>query len=308
MTPPKRDRRKERSLSKVVIPLITLGLLLLFWRYNLKWMTLPVIGFLLFYYLLLPRIVRSQVERFHRKAILLLTSGRAKEVPRLVKRSILLQLFGPSASIDAKLGLAYLQCDAYELARSCLDNAIPSAPPTERPALQTGLVKALFVTGDLARAEAEGRSVLDRVTRLPELLVLVARARIGLGKADDTTRKMLDEAEALSRSEDITLMVSLSRIELALATGRKPDELPEKADSDQAFLRAWIHLVRGLLRQRKGSAAKAEKSFRKAVEILPDSIISAVAGEQLGQLQESDVQPESKGKDPAVRRKRKRRR
>jgi tetratricopeptide (TPR) repeat protein len=310
MTSSRSEIKKERTLAKAVIPLMTLGLLAVFWRYNLKWMTLPVIAFLIFYYAILPKIVRSQVEKFHRKAIMLLTTGKAKEVPELVKQSIWLQLFAPSGSIDAKLGLAYVQCDAYDLALACFENAIPSAPTAEQPALQTGLVKALLVTGDLARAEAEGRAILDKVTRLPEVLALVARARVGLGKIDDETNKLLDEAAELSRTDDISLMISLTKIEIAIATGRKSGALPEGADSKQLFLRAWIHLVRGLLRYKKGDEDKAKTSFEKATRLLPSSFVSAVADKYFNKIENTESHEEvaTPGRIPAVRRKRKRRR
>jgi len=241
---------------------------------------------------------------------MLLTTGKAREVPALVKRSIVLQLFAPRAPIDAKLGLAYIQCDAYDLALSCFESAIPEASPSERPALQAGLVKALFVTGDLARAEAEGRALLDKVTRLPEVLAIVARARVGLGKTGDETRKLLDEAAELSRTDDISLMVSLTRIEAALASGRKPGKLPEGADSKQQFLRAWIHLVRGLLRRERNDGDKAKKSFEKASELLPNSFVFAVAREALEEMGSTGPAKETAapGRDPAVRRKHKRRR
>jgi tetratricopeptide (TPR) repeat protein len=309
MPEPQNLKKKGISLSRALVPLITLGVLVFLWRYNLKWMTLPVIGFLVFYYMILPKLVRAQVNQFHRKAIILLTTGKAEEVLRLVKRSILLQLFAPSASIDAKLGLAYAQTEAYDRAASCFDNAIPAAPASERTALQTGLAKALLATGDLARAEAEGQAILYRVTRLPELLAVVARARVGLGKIDDETKRLLDEAEKQARTDDEMIMVTLTRIEAALTSGRKPPELPEGADSNQRLLRAWIHLVRGLLRDRREDAEKAKQSFKKAAELMPSSFISKIAIERLETLTGDDASKESQpGRDPAIQRKRRRRR
>jgi tetratricopeptide (TPR) repeat protein len=250
------------------------------------------------------------VEKFNRKAIQLLTTGQAVEVPALVKRSVLLQLFGPRGPLDAKLGLAYMACGEFEHAIACFDEAIPTAPATERPALQTGLVKALFVTSDFARAEAEGKPILDRVTRLPELLVAVARARVGLGKLDDETRKLLDEADKLSPGPDVALMVTLTRIELALATGRKPGEVPPDADSSQPFIRSWIHLVRGLVRKHKGQEEKAEESFKKAVTAMPHGFAAAEAKGHVTAARPADeaVPEAGAGRDPAVKRKRKRRR
>jgi tetratricopeptide (TPR) repeat protein len=279
--------RKPFPIGKVIVPIITIGILIVLWRLNLKWATIPMIFFILFYFLLLPKIIRSRTEKFNRKALMLLTSGKATELPGLVKRSIVLQLFGPRGPLDAKLALAY-----------------------EQVALQTGLAKALFAAGDLAKAEAEARSIVRNVTRLPELLVIIARSRVGLNKLDDETRRLLDEAETLSPSQDVVLMITLTRIELALLSGRKPGELPEKADAASKLIRSWIHLVRGQLREHRGDEEKASQSYTKAKSVLPKSFVSKAAEIGLERLcpKEPEADQPGKGVDPVIRRKKKRRR
>ncbi len=287
-----------------------MGLLFFLWRFNIKWPTVPIVLFLIVFYFILPKLVRRRLEKFNRKAIMLLTGGKAVEVRKLITRSIFLQLFGPSGPMDAKLGLAYVQCGEFDLAVGCFDSAIPGASPPERSALQAGLVKSLFVIGDLARAEAEGRALL-RVTRLPELLAIVARARLGLGKNDDETRRLLDEAESLNPSSDVSLMIALTRIESALDSGRKPGEIPQTADSGQPFLRAWIHLARGRLREHRDDKEKSQKSFLKAFELMPDSFIANDAEKHIEhslETGEKHSNAPSAGRDPAIKRKRRKRR
>ncbi|MCP4680509.1 MAG: hypothetical protein GY854_34505 [Deltaproteobacteria bacterium] len=298
------------SLTGMLVPLVSLGVLFVCWRQDLKWMTIPVVVFLAFYYLILPRLVRARLVKFHRDALKLLTTGHAKEVPRLVRRNIILQLFGPRGPLDAKLGLAYAASEEFARAIPCFESGIQSATPEEKPALQVGLAKALFVSGELARAETEGRAVFDRGIRLPELLVVVARSRVGLGKNDDTTRAMLNDAEQLSPDPDVQLMVDLTRIEMRLATGRKPGEIPQGADSSTRFIRAWIHLVRGLLRDRRGSRETARESYSKATQLGGGSFVKALAREHLTEHQsDSQVAGDSAStRDPAVQRKRKKRR
>ena len=70
-------------------------------------MTLPIIAFLLIYYFAIPRIVASRTARFHREALKLLSTGRASDIPNLVRRSFILQLLGPRGPLDAKLAMAY---------------------------------------------------------------------------------------------------------------------------------------------------------------------------------------------------------
>ncbi len=310
MATAKAKQKARFSLTGMLVPLVSLGVLFVCWRRDLKWMTIPVVVFLVFYYLVLPRLVRTRLAGFHREALKLLTTGHAEEVPRLVRRNILLQLFGPRGPLDAKLGLAYAASGEFTRAIPCFENGILSATPEEKPALQVGMAKALFVTGELARAETEGRTVFDLGTRLPELLVVVARSRVGLGKNDDTTRGMLDEAEQLSPDADVQLMVDLTRIEMRLATGRKPGEIPQGADSSTRFIRAWIHLVRGLIRDRKGSREKACESYSTATQLGSGSFVAALAREHLaGHQSDSQVAGDAApARDPAIQRKRKKRR
>jgi len=165
-----------------------------------------------------------------------------------------------------------------------LERALPAAPTHERPVLQANLARALFVTGDFFRAEAVGRDMLDDGTRMPEVLAIVARSRVALRRIDDETAALLDEAEGLAPSPDARLMIDLARIEAALATGRRPGEIPEGADSRQAWLRAWIHLVRGALRADRRDREAAVESFRRAVKEGGETMAAQIAGERLDAL------------------------
>ena len=302
--------RKPFPISKIVVPVVTVGILFALWRLGYKWAALPVVLFVLFYFLVLPGMVRKRTERFNRKALSLLTTGKAAALPGLVRRSVFLQLFGPRGPLDAKLALAYVQCEAYHNAVPCFESGMSTAPLTERVALQSGLVKALFATGDLGRAESEARSIVDNYTRLPELLAIMARARIGLGKTDDTTRLLLDEAAALSPSSDVNLMIELSRIEMALASGRKAPAFPEQADSGTKLIRSWIHAVRGMLRESRGDSERALESFQKAKNTLPDSLFAKLSDTHIDALTATTDKNGSAGEaiDPAIRRKKQRRR
>ena len=303
--------KRKTPITRFILPLVSIGLLVILWRWDLKWGTVPVIVFLIFYYGVLPKISRSMTARFNRKALLLLTGGKAAEVPKLVRRSFFFQLIAPKGVLDAKTSLAYLACEQFPSALRSFENAVPYAEPAERTALAAGMTKALWATGDFAAAEAEGRELIRYVTRLPETLVVTARSRLGLGKNDDETRRLLDEAESLSPSEDIRLMVQLTRIECALDAGRKTPELPEGADSSSKLVRSWIHLVRGLLRENRGDTQKATQSFEKARTVLPGTFIARAATEHLMTLQsaeQSDKAPSTDAMDDGRRRKKKKRR
>ncbi|MBN2527460.1 MAG: tetratricopeptide repeat protein [Deltaproteobacteria bacterium] len=258
--------KKKMSLTGVVAQLVTIGLLFVFWRLGQKWVIVPAAALLVFLLVFLPKVIGKLEERFHKKALLLLATGKAADVTSLASRQVLLSLFGASAPIDAKLGLALSQLGRFEEAIDCLGNAIPYAPQSELPALQTAHVKALLVTGDTARAEAEGRQMLKEGVRLPEVMVLVARARLGLGKGGPDTLALLEEAAAHSSGGDVALMLRLTKIETQLAYGKKPEELKSDADSSQPFLRAWLHLVRGKLREHRGKIDDALTSYAKAVK------------------------------------------
>ena len=105
-------------------------------------------------------------------------------------------------------------------------------------------------------------------------------------------------------------MITLTRIEMALISGRKPGDLPEKADSASKLMRAWIHLVRGQIREHRGDREKAIQSFQKASEILALSFVSKLADSRIEALTSkgTDAKKAEKAVDPVIRRKKKRRR
>ena len=308
--------RTPLTTAGLVAPIITLGLLLLFWRLGQKWLAIPVVVGIALFYMLVPRLVRSRLACFHKEALLLISSGRAAEVPKLARRNLLLQLFAPSAPIDAKIGLALVQTGEHSRAIPHLEKALHSASASERPALQAALVRSLFVIGDPARAETEGLAMLDTGLRLPEVLIATARSRIGLARLDDRTRALLDEAEQSAASDDVSLMVALTRIELALLAGRKPGEIPDGADSSQRFVRTWIHLVRGRLREHRGDVEGAVESYGKAAREGAEQYcwFAGLAHERLEQLApalgltQPGTPPGATGEDPSLHRKRKKRR
>lgn len=258
--------KKKMSLTGVAAQIVTIGLLFVFWRLGQKWVVIPAALVLVFLFFFLPKVINALEVKFHKKALFLLATGKAHEVPAFARKQLLLSLFGASAPIDAKLGLAYSQIGEYEGALDCLQAAIPFAPRAELPALQVAYIKSLFVTGDPARAQAEAKHMLDGGgARLPEVLVMMARSAMALGKNGPPTAKLLDEATQVSTGGDVALMICLTQIELQLIYGRKPDELAADADSTQRFIRVWIQLVRGKIRESK-HVDKALSAYAKAVK------------------------------------------
>ncbi|MDJ0763810.1 MAG: hypothetical protein QNJ97_12595 [Myxococcota bacterium] len=298
------------TLGRLFLPLASLVVLAICWRLDLKWMTVPIVGFLVVYYFVLPRLISSRLDRFRREALRLLAIGKPQDIQGLVRRNVLLQLFGPRAILDAKLALAFAASGQYLRSIAHFERALPTAIEQERIPLRIGLAKALFVTGDLARAAAEGQKVLDQGTRLPELLAIVARSRVGLAKNDDVTRALIEEGFRLAEDGDPRLMLELTRIELALATGRSPGQVPDAADSQQGFIRAWIHLVRGLVRHHQQDAAAAKKGYDRCIKTDANCFAAAVARERLLSVNsepESRSSPPVSRQDAPVRRKKKRR-
>jgi len=279
-------RPKRFSTSRLVVSVISLAALLAAWRFGQRWLMIPIVVLLIAVYVVLPRLVRSREARFHKQALRLLATGKAAMVPELARRQLVLQLFGTSGPIDAVLGLAYSQSERWPSAASHLAPAVAGAAGSELATLRANLTKALFATGDLARAKDEGMSLLETGLRLPETLVLVARSFIGLGTVDDLVEALLDEADSRSPSEDVRTMIELTRIEGQLATGRRVSTLDENADSGQRLVRGWIHFVRGRLREHRGdfdgAAASYGRAEREAGEDVP--VFSALAHERLGVL------------------------
>lgn len=280
------ERPKRIMVRGLIAPVVSLAALFAAWRLGCKWLMVPIAALVIVYYFFLPRLVRSREARFHKQALRLLATGKATAVPELARRQIVLQLFGSSGPIDAVLGLAYAQTERWASAAAHLGPALAAATGPDQAMLGANLTKALFATGELERAKDEGMRLIESGLKLPETLVLVARAFVGLGRVNDLVESLLDEAESLSPSEDVRTMIELTRIEARLATGRKLPSLDENADSGQRFVRAWIHFVRGRLREhrgdRDGAAASYGKAEREAGEDVP--VFSSLAHARLGVL------------------------
>jgi len=290
----KAARSRRLTTLGLAVPVVSFVALLAAWYYDKKWLMLPIAALAIAVYVVLPRLVRAREERFHRQALRLLATGKAAMVPELARRQLVLQLFGTSGPIDAILGLAYSQSERWPSAASHL---APAAAVTAGPQLATlraNLTKALFATGDLARAKDEGMSLLETGLKLPETLVLVARSFVGLGTVNDRVDALLDEAESRSPSDDVRTMIGLTRIEAQLATGSRVSSLDESADSGQRLVRCWIHFVRGRLREHRGdvdgAAASYGKAEREAGEDVP--VFSALAHGRLGVLAGSKASAE----------------
>jgi hypothetical protein len=277
---------RKRTTFSLVVPVVSFVGLLAAWYYDRRWLMLPIVALAIAVIFLLPRLVRSREVRFHKQALRLLATGKAAMVPELARRQLVLQLFGTSGPIDAILGLACSQSERWPSAASHLAPAVAVAAGPELAVLRANLTKALFATGDLSRAKDEGMGLLETGLRLPETLALVARSLVGLGTVDDLVSSLLDEAEAGSPSDDVRMMIELTRIEMRLATGRRVPPLADNADSGQRLVRAWIHFVRGRLREHRGdddgAAASYGKAEREAGEDVP--VFSALAHGRLGVL------------------------
>ncbi|MBN2803508.1 MAG: hypothetical protein JXR91_10460 [Deltaproteobacteria bacterium] len=257
--------KKKLSFSNVTAQIITIGLLFLFWQMGQKWVVVPASIILIFLLFFMPKIVARSEIRFHKKALKLLSTGKAAEVLGLARKQIILSVFGDSAPVDAKMGLAYAQIGNFYEASQYLENAIASAPQSELIVLKTAYIKSLFVTGEPAKAEKESKSIMDSFgIRLPEILIIRARARLASGRRDEETKGFLDEAAQMSMSKDEELMLKLTQIEFNMSIGKKAEDVPFDADSTQLFLRVWKNMVLGIQRERKGDIEKALSAYVKA--------------------------------------------
>lgn len=300
-------KRSSRFPFRAVIPpLLSVVVLYFLWRAGLGWVAVPVVLLLVCYYVVLPRLVRSRLEKLNREVLLLLGAGKAQDVVRLVRRSIVLQLFGPAGAVDAKLAMAYGQLQKYRRAIVYLKSAIPHASATEKPALVAGLAKAHFVTGDLSEAQKQAQALLDAGTHLPELFVIAARSRMGLGVFDDQAAVLLDKAKQMSVSRDERVMIDLVDFELKWKAADSKAHLADNLDASQRFVRAWIHLARGMARQQRGDQKGAEQSLKRAIKA--DSHNGFVTAAARGLL-DPEQRPTSalKARDPHIERKRRKR-
>ena len=299
-------RRKKLTPARIVITLVSLGVLFGLWRTGQKWVVVPVGLVLLTGYVLLPRLRASRVRRFHKQALALLAKGQADEVPGLVKRNLFLQLVGPRSALDAKLGLAYLQTGRYDYAVRYLREAISHVAREERLPLEIGLAKAHFVTGDFENAEEMALGVEQKGTRLAEMMCIVARSRL-LANKMESARTLLKEAEGFSPSPDVKWMIELVRTELALKAGSALPKLAADSEPTEAFLKGWRHAVRGRICERDGRRDRAEEHYRQALRLGSNTFIELEIGEYR-ETEEKRPKNQGAGSSTSPRKKRRKRR
>ncbi len=296
-------------LLQLVVLLATAAALIICWRLDMKWIAVAAVAVAAVYLIAFPRFVAGRARAFDREAMTLLTSGKPDTLVALAERQSLLRLFGPSGLLESKQALATAALSRYAEAIPLFEAAIASVPSKESIPLRIGLAKSLMVTGELGPAAKQAKAVLDRGTRLPEVLLVAARSRIGLGRADDETEKLLEEAKNLSPGSDVSLMLELSKIEAAMKQGRKVPTIREGADAEEPFIRSWVALVRGMLRQRRGDAEGAASSFHKAVKTCPEGFAAAEALKHLEASGDAQKITSTKGEmDSVVRRKKRKKR
>jgi tetratricopeptide (TPR) repeat protein len=207
--------------------------------------------------------------------------------------------------MDGKVGLAMLETGKYAKAVWRLSSGLECSKGAAALPLQIGLCKAYLLTNEPSKAEALAADIVRVGLSLPEILAVRGVAAFLLGKHEQA-EQYVRQARTLSHSRDVALMLELLDIELALVRGEKVD-LPSGADSAQPFLAAWIHLVRGKLRQARGKEAEARASYHRALELDKVGFVGASARHLLS-LAPSDEGPKvPTNRDPAVERKKKRR-
>lgn len=274
-------------------------------RLGHPWMGLAVFVLLFVSALIVPKLARRKLELFDKQAMKLLAAGKAAQVEELAKANLLLAMLGPRGCMDGKLGLAMLETGRYAQAVWRLSSGLESTQGPGALPLRIGLCKAYLLTNEPLRAEALAADI-DRIgLSLPEVLAVRAVAGLVLGK-HELAEQYSRQARTLSHSRDVALMLDLLDIELGLARGAQV-ELPSEADSAQPFLAAWIHLVRGKLRQARGKEAEARTSYRKALELDKVGFVGASARHLLDLASSEGGTKGPAQRDPAVERKKKRR-
>jgi tetratricopeptide (TPR) repeat protein len=299
------------SAFRLVLPLLTLLGLFVAWQSGHRWIAFAALGLLIAGVGAVPPIVRRKLELFDKQAMKLLATGKAAQVEALSRSNILLEMLGPQGCMDGKVGLAMLETGRYGDAASRLASALRYARGPAVLPLQVGLCKAYLLINDPSRSEAVCGEILRSGFSLPEVLAVRAVSAFLLGK-HEAAKDHCTAARSLSHNADVALMLDLLDIELSLSRGLER-ELAQGMDSAKPFLAAWIHLLRGKLRQRRGKAGEAASSFRKALELDKAGFVGAQARRLLEIPEPAPAgnlpieEPHKDRRDPMVARKKKRR-
>ncbi len=147
-------------------------------RNDKMWLTIyvaVVVGGLLGYAWIMPRMVARAERRFTRDALQLLSQGRASEVIRLAASQRLLRRFGRKHLVPDMLGMSASADGDHENARRAFLEALRHAPPEERMRIEVNLATEEFATGRTEAAEGRFRALLDRRPDLAPALANLGR-------------------------------------------------------------------------------------------------------------------------------------
>ncbi len=180
-----------------------------------------VVGVLLGYAWLVPRITAQAERRFSRDALQLLAQGRPEEVQALAGRQRAVRWFGRKHLVPDVLGMAASAAGDHEGARKAFLEALRHAPPEERMRIEMNLAAEEMATGRDESAEGRYRALLVRRPALAPALANLGRVLLRGGGAPGEAASLLRRAMDVCDPRDMpNLHADLAE---ALARAGNPD-------------------------------------------------------------------------------------
>ena len=180
-----------------------------------------VVGALLAYAWLVPRVAAQAERRFSRDALQLLSQGRHAEVKALAEGQRLVRWFGQAHLLPDVLGMAASAGGDHEGARRSFLEALRHAPSTERMRIEMNLAAEEMATGRDESAEGRYRALLDRRPTLAPALANLGRVLLRGGDAPGEAASLLRRAVDVCDPRDLPkIQADLAE---ALARAGRPD-------------------------------------------------------------------------------------
>lgn len=174
-------------------------------RQHLLWLMLyvaAVLGFIVLWFIALPRRALAAERAFHRDALRCLATEDLDGLDRLLAGQWLIRRFGRPHVLPDTRALAAGARGDHEAAWRLYTEALAHAPPEERPRIELNLAAEELATGRHESAEGRYRAALARRPELTPARINLARLLVMQGQSLREAARLASEAvETCDRRE-----------------------------------------------------------------------------------------------------------
>lgn len=215
-----------------------------------------------------PWLSRRALTRFDRDSVLLLATGRGKELWALYRRSRALRFFAPPAEIAARRGFVCSETGDPEGALTAYRDALDGSGGTASLGVQLGYAHACFACEDDVGAIAGYRDVLATGSALPRVSLSLARSLLRFGEPADEAILVLTDVDADAgnaadqRQARLTFALAHARAGDHSEAARWLERAGKLFEDDEKTLRREVLAAKGTNTSGGSKARKKKRSSR----------------------------------------------